>query len=147
MAEQTSPYDLPDVSGLSVAVLGGTGDQGRGLALRLAMAGNRVVIGSRSSERAQTAAAELGEGLPVSGADNAEAARGCEVVIVAVPWEGHGDLLRSLAGDLSGKLVVDCVNPLGFDKKGPYALDVAEGKIGRASCRERVKLARVDGEG
>ncbi|QBI53741.1 NADPH-dependent F420 reductase [Streptomonospora litoralis] len=127
MAEQRSPYDLPDASGLSVAVLGGTGDQGRGLALRLAMAGNRVVIGSRSAERAQTAAAELGADIPVSGAGNAEAARGCDVVIVAVPWEGHGELLRSLAGDLAGKLVVDCVNPLGFDKKGPYALQVEEG--------------------
>ncbi|KIH96884.1 oxidoreductase [Streptomonospora alba] len=127
MAEQRSPYDFPDVSGLSVAVLGGTGDQGRGLALRLAMAGHRVVIGSRNQERAQGAADELGEGLPVSGADNAEAARGCDVVIVAVPWDGHRALLESLAADLAGKLVVDCVNPLGFDSKGPYALEVPEG--------------------
>ncbi|GAA4889968.1 NADPH-dependent F420 reductase [Streptomonospora salina] len=127
MAEQRSPYDFPDVSGLSVAVLGGTGDQGRGLALRLAMAGHRVVIGSRAPERAQGAADELGEDLPVSGADNAEAARSCDVVIVAVPWDGHRALLESLAGDLAGKLVVDCVNPLGFDGKGPYALEVAEG--------------------
>ncbi|MDT0301004.1 NADPH-dependent F420 reductase [Streptomonospora wellingtoniae] len=127
MAEQTTPHDLPDVSGLSVAVLGGTGDQGRGLALRLAMAGHRVVIGSRSRERAQTAADELGEGLPVGGDENAAAARDCEVVIVAVPWDGHRALLESLAGDLAGKLVVDCVNPLGFDAKGPYALEVPEG--------------------
>ncbi|MFD0803085.1 NADPH-dependent F420 reductase [Streptomonospora algeriensis] len=127
MAEQRSPHHLPDVSGLSVAVLGGTGDQGRGLALRLAMAGHRVVIGSRSPERAQGAAEELGEGLAVSGAENAEAARTCDIVIVAVPWDGHRALLESLAGDLAGKLVVDCVNPLGFDSKGPYALEVAEG--------------------
>lgn len=127
MAEQRSPYDFPDVSGLSVAVLGGTGDQGRGLALRLAMAGHRVVIGSRNQERAQGAADELGEGLPVSGADNAEAARGCDAVIVAVPWDGHRALLESLAADLAGKLVVDCVNPLGFDSNGPYALEVPEG--------------------
>ncbi|GAA4927210.1 NADPH-dependent F420 reductase [Streptomonospora halophila] len=127
MAEQRTPHDLPDVSGLSVAVLGGTGDQGRGLALRLAMAGHRVVIGSRSRERAQTAADELGEGLPVVGDENAAAARGCDVVVVAVPWDGHRALLESLAGDLAGKLVVDCVNPLGFDSKGPYALDVPEG--------------------
>ncbi|GAB3447452.1 NADPH-dependent F420 reductase [Streptomonospora sediminis] len=127
MAEQRSPYDLPDVSGLSVAVLGGTGDQGSGLALRLAMAGHRVVIGSRSAERAGNAAEQLGAGLPVSGAGNAEAARSCDIVIVAVPWEGHRELLESLAGDLAGKLVVDCVNPLGFDGKGPYALEVEEG--------------------
>ncbi|MFD0776978.1 NADPH-dependent F420 reductase [Streptomonospora algeriensis] len=84
-------------------------------------------MGSRSPERAQGAAEELGEGLAVSGAENAAAARTCDIVIVAVPWDGHRALLESLAGDLAGKLVVDCVNPLGFDSKGPYALEVAEG--------------------
>jgi NADPH-dependent F420 reductase len=48
-------------------------------------------------------------------------------VVVAVPWDGHGDLLRDLAAALAGKIVVDCVNPLGFDKQGAYALPVEEG--------------------
>jgi NADPH-dependent F420 reductase len=114
-----------DVADLIVGVLGGTGDQGRGLAYRLAAAGNPVIIGSRSEERAQSAAAELGAG--VRGMANADAARESDVVIVAVPWEGHTDLLASLAGPLAGKVVIDCVNPLGFDKRGCYPLPVPGG--------------------
>jgi len=62
------PWDLPDVSGLVVGVLGGTGDQGRGLAYRLGRAGQKVIVGSRAADRAAAAAAELGYG--VEGADN-----------------------------------------------------------------------------
>ncbi|MEO3973117.1 NADPH-dependent F420 reductase [Streptomyces sp. CAU 1734] len=119
------PWDLPDVSGLVVGVLGGTGEQGRGLAYRLARAGQKVIIGSRAADRAVAAAAELG--LGVEGADNAECARRSDVVIVAVPWDGHARTLESLREELAGKLVIDCVNPLGFDKKGAYALKPAEG--------------------
>ncbi|MEU6442638.1 NADPH-dependent F420 reductase [Streptomyces sp. NPDC047046] len=119
------PWELPDVSQLVVGVLGGTGDQGRGLAYRLALAGQKVIIGSRAAERAAGAAAEIGHG--VEGADNAECARRSDVVIVAVPWDGHKALLESLRADLAGKVVVDCVNPLGFDKKGAYALTPEEG--------------------
>jgi NADPH-dependent F420 reductase len=108
-----------------VAVLGGTGEQGRGLARRLALAGHAVVLGSRDQARAQAAA----DGLPgsVSGADNAAAATAGDVVIVAVPWDGHRELLVSLAQPLAGTIVIDCVNPLGFDKAGAFALDVEEG--------------------
>ncbi|MFF4131338.1 NADPH-dependent F420 reductase [Streptomyces mirabilis] len=124
-APAKDPWDLPDVSGLVVGVLGGTGPQGKGLAYRLARGGQKVIIGSRAAERAQTAAEELGHG--VEGADNAECARRSDIVIVAVPWEGHGKTLESLREELAGKLVVDCVNPLGFDKKGAYALKPEEG--------------------
>ncbi|NBM20438.1 NADPH-dependent F420 reductase [Streptomyces sp. GC420] len=119
------PWDLPDVSGLVVGVLGGTGPQGKGLAYRFARAGQKVIIGSRAAERAAAAATELGHGI--EGADNAGCARRSDIVIVAVPWEGHGKTLESLRGELRGKLVVDCVNPLGFDKKGAYALKPEEG--------------------
>ncbi|MDI6912580.1 NADPH-dependent F420 reductase [Nocardioides sp.] len=113
------------LAGMTVAVLGGTGPQGRGLARRLATAGVPVVIGSRSADRAAHTAADLpGE---VSGADNAGAAAAGDVVVVAVRWDGHGDLLTSLKAELAGKVVVDCVNPLGFDKYGAYALQVEEG--------------------
>jgi len=71
------------VADLIVGVLGGTGDQGRGLGYRLAAAGNPVIIGSRSAERAEATAAELGSG--VRGMANADAARESDVVIVAVP--------------------------------------------------------------
>jgi NADPH-dependent F420 reductase len=121
---------LPDsLTSLTVAVLGGTGPQGRGLARRFAAAGLPVVIGSRSAERASETAKTLVEatGGQVSGADNAGAAEAGDIVVVAVPWDGHGDLLRDLADALAGKIVVDCVNPLGFDKQGAYALPVEEG--------------------
>ncbi|CAB61708.1 MULTISPECIES: NADPH-dependent F420 reductase [Streptomyces] len=124
-APAKDPWDLPDVSGLVVGVLGGTGPQGKGLAYRLAKAGQKVIVGSRAAERAAAAAEEIGHG--VEGADNAETARRSDVVIVAVPWDGHGKTLESLRAELSGKLVVDCVNPLGFDKKGAYALKPEEG--------------------
>ncbi|WP_406478627.1 NADPH-dependent F420 reductase [Streptomyces sp. NBC_01615] len=124
-APAKDPWDLPDVSGLVVGVLGGTGPQGKGLAYRLAKAGQKVIIGSRAADRAQSAADELG--LGVEGADNAECARRSDIVIVAVPWDGHGKTLESLREELAGKLVVDCVNPLGFDKQGAYALKPEEG--------------------
>jgi NADPH-dependent F420 reductase len=120
-----SPHDLPDVTGTVVAVLGGTGEQGRGLASRFAMAGLRVVLGSRDAGRAAQAAADLPG--TVTGTDNASAAREADVVVVAVPWAGHRELLAGLAGELEGKVVVDCVNPLGFDSRGAYALPVEEG--------------------
>lgn len=128
-ARVTEPVDL---SSLVVAVLGGTGEQGRGLARRLALAGHQVVLGSRAAERAIAAA----EGLPgdVTGLDNQGAAEAGDVVIVAVPWEGHKELLESLRGALAGKVVVDCVNPLGFDKSGAFALPVEEGSAAQQAA-------------
>ncbi|MCZ4123171.1 NADPH-dependent F420 reductase [Streptomyces sp. H39-S7] len=131
-APAKDPWDLPDVSGLVVGVLGGTGDQGRGLAYRLAKAGQKVIIGSRTVDRARTAADELG--LGVEGADNAECARRSDIVIVAVPWDGHAKTLESLREELAGKLVVDCVNPLGFDKQGAYALKPDEGSAAQQAA-------------
>lgn len=118
--------NLPEsLRSMTVAVLGGTGPQGRGLARRFAAAGLPVVIGSRSRERAADTAALLPG--RVAGTDNASAAQAGDVVVVAVPWEGHGQLLTALKDHLAGKVVVDCVNPLGFDKHGAYALVVDEG--------------------
>ncbi|MEW2575438.1 NADPH-dependent F420 reductase [Streptomyces syringium] len=131
-APAKDPWDLPDVSGLVVGVLGGTGDQGRGLAYRLAKAGQKVIIGSRAADRAHTAAEELG--LGIEGADNAECARRSDIVIVAVPWDGHAKTLQSLRADLVGKLVIDCVNPLGFDKQGAYALKPEEGSAAQQAA-------------
>jgi NADPH-dependent F420 reductase len=102
----------------------------------LARAGQKIRIGSRSADRGAQAAAEIAKmpgvvsglvnGNHVSGGDNVYACD-ADVVIVAVPWEGHADLLASLVGELTGKIVVDCVNPLGFDSHGPYVLPVPEG--------------------
>ncbi|WP_285703367.1 NADPH-dependent F420 reductase [Microtetraspora sp. NBRC 16547] len=122
--------DSPDVSGLSIGILGGTGDQGKGLARRFALAGHTVLIGSRSAERAREAAESIG----VRGAENAVVAAEADIVIVAVPWDGHKATLESLRGELAGKIVIDCVNPLGFDKQGPYALPVEEGSAAQQAA-------------
>jgi NADPH-dependent F420 reductase len=121
--------ETPDLASLTIAVLGGTGPQGRGLARRFAQAGLTVVIGSRGAEKGAATAAELAEatGGAITGTDNLSAAKAGDVVLVVVPWEGHGDLIESLKPALAGKVVVDCVNPLGFDKQGAYALKVDEG--------------------
>jgi 8-hydroxy-5-deazaflavin:NADPH oxidoreductase len=111
----------PVLDGLITAILGGTGEQGRGLARRLAMAGHPVIIGSRSRNRARATAQEVGHGI--CGLANRDA----NLVIVAVPYQGHGELLAGLAAELAGKIVVDCVNPLGFDEGGAYPLPVPEG--------------------
>lgn len=108
-----------------IGVLGGTGDQGQGLALRLAKSGLSVTVGSRSLERAQASAAELGNGIV--GLSNADCASASDIVIAAVPYDGHKDLLESIRAELVGKIVIDCVNPLGFDKQGAFVLPVPEG--------------------
>jgi NADPH-dependent F420 reductase len=135
-----SAHDLPDVGDLVVGVLGGTGEQGRGLAVRLATAGQRVVIGSRSQERADAAAAEIGRG--VTGAENGACAAASDVLVVAVPYDGHRELLVSLAAVLDGKVVIDCVNPLGFDKRGAYPLLVDEGSAAQQAASV-LPLSRV----
>ena len=90
---------LPDVSGLTVGIVGGTGDQGRGLAYRLARTGQRVLIGSRSTQRAADAAREIAEmpGVPgdagVSSGENADVVGRSDLVIIAVPWSGHADTI------------------------------------------------------
>jgi NADPH-dependent F420 reductase len=131
----------------SIAVVGGTGPLGKGLAYRLAKHGHRVVLGSRAAERAQAAAGEIVERLPdgdVSGATNAEAADGCDVVVLSVPYDGHDDLVTSLADQLAGKVVISCVNPLGFDKQGPYGLEVPGGSAAETTA-SLVPDARVVG--
>jgi NADPH-dependent F420 reductase len=118
-------HEIESVDTLTIGILGGTGEQGRGLARRFALAGNPVIIGSRNHDRAHGVAREIGGN--VRGLANRDCAREADLVIAAVPWEGHSELLSGLAAELAGKIVVDCVNPLGFDKRGAYALPVAEG--------------------
>jgi len=119
---------------VKVGILGGTGPQGRGLGRRFAMAGHEVLLGSRDAARAQETAAGLAGAGRVTGVANADATD-ADVVVVAVPYEGHADLLTSLAGALEGKVVVDCVNPLGFDKQGPFPIEVADGSAAQEAQR------------
>lgn len=109
---------------LVVGLIGGTGPLGRGLAYRLAQAGHRVRIGSRDEVRAQACAAALPP--TVVGVSNG-AACDADVVLVTVPWSAHDETLTALRSALVGRVVVDCVNPLGFDEHGPFALKVDAG--------------------
>jgi NADPH-dependent F420 reductase len=131
--------EIADVSGLddlTVAILGGTGPQGRGLARRFAAAGLRVGLGSRAADRAEELARRLATetGGQVTGAANREIATSGDIVVVAVPWEGHANLLGDLSDALAGKVVVDCVNPIAFDKQGAYALQVSEGSAAQQAA-------------
>ena len=117
----------------TIAIVGGTGPEGRGLATRFALAGHRVVIGSRDPERAATAATEIGATLSslmaapaITGASNAEAATGADIVVLTVPFEAQRATLEALTGPLAGKIVIDTVVPVRFER-GPRPVEVAEG--------------------
>ena len=101
---------------LTIAVLGGTGKEGKGLAYRWAKAGYRVLIGSRSSERAVTAASEILELLEAAGSvvgmDNPEAASQADIVVLTVPYSAHRATLESIKEALKGKLLIDVTAPL-----------------------------------
>ena len=122
----------------SIAVIGGTGPQGTGLAYRLAKGGHEVILGSRDEGRARTAAdalaTRLGGAATVSGATNLEAARKAGIVLLAVPYDGHDELVASLRDVVAGKIVVSCVNPLGFDKQGAFGLDVPAGSAAESAA-------------
>jgi 8-hydroxy-5-deazaflavin:NADPH oxidoreductase len=125
------------VSTYTIAVIGGTGPQGKGLAYRWARHGHAVIVGSRAEDRAEQAAAEIRARVAdanVRGAENAAAAAAGDVVVLAVPYDGHDDLVKDLAAVLAGKTVISCVNPLGFDKQGPYGLDVPGGSAAETAA-------------
>jgi len=101
---------------LSIAVLGGTGKEGKGLAYRWAKAGYRILIGSRAPEKAEAAAAELlnlvGENAEIVGMSNLEAARQAEIVVLTVPYIAHRDTLEMVKEAVAGKIVIDVTVPL-----------------------------------
>jgi 8-hydroxy-5-deazaflavin:NADPH oxidoreductase len=101
---------------VTIAVLGGTGREGKGLAYRWAKAGYRVLIGSRSSEKAVTIASEIMELLEgsssVVGMTNSEAAAQADIVVLTVPYAAHRDTLEGVKEIIKGKLLVDTTVPL-----------------------------------
>jgi NADPH-dependent F420 reductase len=115
----------------TIALLGGTGPEGRGLATRFALAGHRVIIGSRQADRGAAAATAVAQSIPqyaeaLSGTNNAEAVASAEIVVITVPYKGHASLIESLRDELAGKTVVDAVVPVRFER-GPRPVDVAAG--------------------
>ena len=110
--------------------IGGTGPEGRGLALRFALAGEKVLIGSRNEERARQAAESVLELAPpgsVRGAINSEVAQEADIVFIAVPYTAQRDTLQALKEQLSGKLVVNLIAPIEFNKGRASAITVEEG--------------------
>lgn len=122
----------------SIGIVGGTGDLGRGLALRLAKAGHPLIIGSRSAEQAvasaQAVAAVLADrGIThptISGADNVATAQQGDIVFVTVPFGAHQPTLDSIRDDVQGKVVVDVTVPLVPPKVARVQLP-AEGSAGQ----------------
>lgn len=110
---------------MTIAIIGGTGPQGQGLALRFALAGVPVALGSRDTARAAEIAAELNARLPrdtpcaaIHGHDNVAATQAAdEMVILAVPFSAHEATLNALKPHLAGKILVDIVVPLAEDPK------------------------------
>lgn len=115
---------------VKIAILGGTGDEGLGLAMRWVRAGHAVIIGSRSAERAAAAATTVREAVPaadVSGLANDAATDAADLVVLSVPYAAQRDTLTALASRMTGKVVVSVVVPLQFGKGGPHALRVEAG--------------------
>ncbi len=114
-----------------LAFLGGTGPEGRGLALRMALAGEQAVIGSRDASRASSAAEDLLQAAPgknIQGAENSEAAANCQVAFLTFPYEGQRPTLEAIGDALDGKVVVDVIAPMVFQRgRGASALEVEAG--------------------
>lgn len=125
---------------MKIAIFGGTGDLGRGLAINFAAAGHEIVVGSRSQERADQAAETLREALP-SGTftplENVEAAQAGEMAVVSIPWEGIEATIPPMADALADKVVVSVVNALKFGKSGAIAMQGDE--LPAASCAHQIQ--------
>jgi NADPH-dependent F420 reductase len=109
----------------------------------LAAAGQRILLGSRDAEKCSRIAAEVAERataaaggaeVSVTGGANVDVAGAADLVIVAVPFAGHADTIRELAEPLAGKIVVDCVVPMGWDELGAYVIDVPEGSAAQQAA-------------
>jgi NADPH-dependent F420 reductase len=120
---------VPEIEHM-ISIIGGTGLEGRGLAMRLVIAGNQIILGSRSKNRAETIADEIRRlcpGSKIEGASNLEAARKGTVVFLAVPFVNQMDVLQELKMYLTEKLVVTVVVPLKFQGGRAIYVDVPEG--------------------
>lgn len=123
---------------MRIAIFGGTGDLGRGLAINFAAAGHEIVVGSRSQERADQAAASLAEALPegtFTPMENVQAAEAGELAVVSIPHEGIDSTIPPMADALAGKVVVSVVNALRFGKSGA----IAEQGLPAGSCAHRIQ--------
>lgn len=103
----------------TVAIVGGTGNLGGALAVRLGAPGVKIIIGSRDAEKAKKAVETLKPSLPggeIEGLTNQAAVKSADFVVIAVPYEGHAQMVSDLKGQLAGKIVIDTVVPLNKGK-------------------------------
>lgn len=114
---------------LTIAILGGTGKEGKGLAYRWARAGYHVLIGSRDEEKAKNVANEikemLEEGVSLTGLGNFEAAREADIVVLTVPYSAHRPTLESVKDAIKGKILVDVTVPLAPPKVSTVQMPAA----------------------
>jgi hypothetical protein len=104
---------------LSVAIVGGTGNLGGALALRLGAPGVRIIIGSRDAEKAKKAVETLKPTLRAGemvGMTNQDSIRDADYVVIAVPYEGHAQMVQDIKGQVAGKIIIDTVVPLNKGK-------------------------------
>jgi len=121
---------------LKIAIVGGTGKEGRGLAYRWAKAGHLVTIGSRDPSKAMESASELNKLLPgksINGMANIDAIKDCQVVVLTVPYSAHKETLESLNGFLLDKLLIDVTVPLNPQKKTKVQMPSA-GSAAQETC-------------
>jgi 8-hydroxy-5-deazaflavin:NADPH oxidoreductase len=121
-----------------IAILGGSGPQGSGLALRLAKAGHEVTIGSRDAQRAAATAAQLSQriGKPIAGQDNRAAAALSEIVLLTVPYAAQRGTVISVLNALQGKLLIDATVPLLPPKVG--TVELPQGRSAVAAIQHMV---------
>ena len=128
---------------MKIGFIGGTGEEGMGLAYRFALAGHACIIGSRALEKAEGAVAELREkdaSLPLEAAVNEDAARSGDIVIVTTPYAAQAPTLPPLASATAGKIVVSTVVPMAFESGRASLIDVPDGS---AAEQEQALLPRA----
>lgn len=115
---------------MKIGFIGGTGEEGMGLAYRFALAGHPCIIGSRSADKAQAAINDLLKQhgpMPLRGCTNADAARESEIVTITTPYAALADTLPPLADQLAGKIVVSTVVPMAFESGRATLMQLPEG--------------------
>lgn len=126
----------------TLAILGGTGKEGAGLAMRWALHGYRVIIGSRAEEKAKTRAAEMNSELGgdyLTGLANADAATAADIVVLSVPYSAHRATLNAVNNQCQGKILVDLTVPL-----QPPAITQVNLPAGGAAALEAQALLGLD---
>ena len=132
-----------------ISIIGGTGPEGKGLGLRLAMAGEKVFIGSREEPKGQEVAQQIKKiegvrNITVEGGSNFNAAKMGDIIIISTPYSGHKQTLMDYASLLKDKIIIDVVVPLSFSKGKISTLPILEGSVAE-EAQEILKESSVVG--